>query len=100
MNFKVVSVFKLQPGKAVEEIERCRSEQSMLNMLKGQPGFLSYEVVKLSEESTMTISSWESRVHFGQAIHKVNLLRQAVTAGRENLVVSFENFSGDVVITS
>lgn len=99
MNFKVVSVFKLHPGKAAEEIERCRSEQSMLNMLKGQPGFISYEVVKLSEESTMTISSWESRARFGQAIGKVNSLWQSVTAGRENLVASFESFSGDVVIT-
>jgi hypothetical protein len=99
MPYKIVNIFKLVPGKADEEVERVRDSQSMLNLLKAHPGFISYEVVKLGEDSTMTIQSWHSRAHFGQAIGKVNAAREALVAGRENLLVSRESFSGEVVLT-
>ncbi|MGZ4036004.1 MAG: hypothetical protein ACXVP4_14165 [Bacteroidia bacterium] len=98
MSYKIVSIFKLQTGKANEEIERCKSSDSLLNALKKFPGFISYEVVKISEDSTMTIQSWETKAHFTDAIPKAMAARSELVKNRENIVLSHEGFSGEVIL--
>ena len=97
---KIITAFKLKEGKADEEIERCKSEDSLLNTLKKFPGFISYEVVKLNDSSTMNIQNWESKKHFLEAIPKAMAARSATVAGREKLVLSHENFSGEIILSS
>lgn len=99
MPYKLVVVLKLQPAKADVEIERCRSEHSFPNLLREQPGFVSYEVVKLGEDSTMVIQTWATKEHLMQAMPKASAAR-ARLAEQENIVLSRETFAGEVVLTS
>lgn len=98
MSYRVINVFKLKPGAADQEIERCHDRESMLNRLKVEPGFISYEVVKLSEDSIATIQAWVSAAMFGRAIAKVSAAHANSAGGRESLAVSREGFSGNVVL--
>lgn len=99
MPYKLVVVLKLQPGKADVEIARCRSEHSFPNLLREQPGFVSFEVVKLGEDSTMVIQTWETKEHLTQAMPKASAAR-ARLAGQENIVLASETFAGEVALTS
>ncbi|HWY38406.1 MAG TPA: antibiotic biosynthesis monooxygenase family protein [Bacteroidia bacterium] len=98
MEYKIIAVFKLQPGKADEEIERCKSADSLLNTLRTFPGFISYEVVKMNEESTMTIQTWRSKADFTEAMPKAMGVQASKIKGRENIVVSYQGYSGEVVL--
>ena len=100
MKYKVIAIFKLQPNKADEEIERCKSSGNLLNILKAFPGFISYEVVKISDESTMTIQTWETGEHFQSAISKAMMSQSEKNQARENLVVSYQSHSGEIVLTN
>ncbi len=100
MSYKFVVVFKLQPGRADVEIERCRSGHSFPNLLREQPGFISYEVVKLGEESTMIIQTWETKEHLAQAIPRASAARARLAEKQENIVVSSETFAGEVALKS
>ena len=100
MNYKTVAIFKLHAGMAEEEIRRCKSEDSLLNTLKKFPGFIAYEVIKINEDSTMTIQTWESKAHFTEAIPKGVASRAQVVNNRENIVLSYEGFYGEVVHSS
>jgi heme-degrading monooxygenase HmoA len=100
MTYKTIAVFKLISDKADEEIERCKSENSLLNTLKKFPGFISYEVVKLNNDSTMTIQNWETKTHFTSAIPKAMALNKELTKDRENIVLSYEGYSGEVMLSN
>lgn len=100
MSYKLVIVFKLEPGKADIEIERCRSEHSFLNLLREQLGFVSYEVVKLGEDSTMIIQTWETKENLAQAMPRASAARARLAEKQENIVVSSETFAGEVALTS
>lgn len=100
MPYKVVIVFKLLPGQADAELGRCRSEHSLLNLLRNEPGFVSYEVVKLREDSTMVVQTWETKEHLAQAMPKAAAARARLTRAQENLVVSSETFAGEVALAS
>ena len=99
MKFKIIAVFTLQPGKANEEIERCKSESSLLNTLKTFPGFISYEVVKINEDSTMTIQTWETKKHFSEAIPKAMGRQAEKNKERENLVISHHTYAGEIILS-
>ena|ERR1700758_5473140 len=98
MKFKLVTVFTLHTGKADEEIERCKSPDSLSNILKTFPGFISYELVKVNEESTMAIQTWETKKHFAEAMPKAIGIQSAKIKGRDNLVISHQSYSGEVVL--
>ncbi|HXB40535.1 MAG TPA: antibiotic biosynthesis monooxygenase family protein [Bacteroidia bacterium] len=100
MKYKIVAVFKLQSDKADEEIERCKSADSLLNTLKTFPGFISYEVVRINDDSTMTIQTWETKAHFLTAMPEAMGIHSAKNVTRENLVVSHQGYSGEVVLQS
>ena len=100
MAYKTIAIFKLLPDKANEEIERCKSEDSMLNTLKKFPGFIDYEVVKISESSTMTIQTWETKEQFAVAIPNAMAVQKAINKERENIVESFDGFYGEIVIST
>src|ERR1700751_554471 len=99
MKFKIVAVFDLHEGKAYEEIERCKSSDSLLNILKNFPGFISYEVVKISENSTMTIQTWETKKHFAEAMPKATGIQTEKIKRRENLVISHQAYAGEIMLT-
>jgi heme-degrading monooxygenase HmoA len=99
MKYKVIAIFKLQPNTADQEIERCKSPESLLNTLKTFPGFISYEVIKISEDSTMTMQTWESKEHFQTAMPKAMGSHSAKNKTRENFVVSYQGYSGNIVLT-
>lgn len=99
MPYKLVVVLKLQPGQADVEIGRCRSEHSFPNLLSKEPGFISFEVVKLGEDSTMVIQTWETKEHLMQAMPKAAAERARVEE-QENIMLSSETFAGEVALTS
>jgi len=99
MRFRVINVFKLRPGTAGQEIERSRDAGSILNRLKSEPGFVSYEVVKLNDDSILTIQAWDSKVSFGRAIAKVNAAHESHLGDRESLAISREGFFGEIILT-
>lgn len=98
MPYKLVIAFKLEPGTADVEIERCRSAHSFPNLLREQPGFISYEVVKLGEDSTMSIQTWRTKEHLVQAVPKVAAARARLAEGQENIVLARETFAGVVAL--
>ncbi len=98
MEYKVIAIFKLQPNTADQEIERCKSPESLLNTLKTFAGFVAYEVVKISEDSTMTIQTWETKEHFQSAMAKAMGAHSAKIQTRENLVISYQGYSGEIVL--
>jgi len=100
MKYKTISVFKLKPNTADQEIERCKSPESLLNTLKTFAGFISYEVIKISNESTMTIQTWETKEHFQSAIPKAMGAHSAKIQTRENLVISYQGYSGEIILTN
>lgn len=98
MPYKLVVVFKLEPGTADVEIERCRSAHSFPNILREQPGFISYEVVKLGEDGTMIIQTWRTKEHLAQAMPKAAAARARLAEAQENIVLSSETFAGEVAL--
>ena len=99
MSYKLVIVFKLQPGKADMEVERCRSEYSFVNLLSQQPGFIAYEIVKLSEDSTVVLQTWQSKGHLMRAMPKASAARAGLEP-QEEIVLSRDTFAGEVVLLS
>ncbi len=100
MPYKVVVVFRLLPGQADAEIARCRSEHSLVNLLRQEPGFVAYEVVKLGEDKTMVVQTWETKAHLKRAIPKAAAARARLTGVQESLVVSGKTFAGEVALAS
>jgi heme-degrading monooxygenase HmoA len=98
MAYKVVSVFKLKPGMAEEELQRCKSADSMLNILKTMPGFINYEVVKLNEDSTLTIQTWQAKEFVGPAMQKAMQARASMVQDREDILLSRGSFAGELII--
>lgn len=96
--YKVVATFELQPNKADEEISRIDRDESLLNLLREQPGFQSYEVVKTAEDSTMTLQTWESEDTFQKAMETVQANR--APQDRENIVIDRDWYAGEVVLTT
>ena len=100
MPHKVVVVFRLEPGQADAEVARCRSEHSLLNLLRGEPGCISFEVVKLGEDGAMVVQTWRTKEDLTRAMPKAAVARTRLTGKQKNLVVSSETFAGEVALAS
>lgn len=74
--FKVVLTFQLKPGAADEELRRSRQDLSFPRMLAKQPGCELIELVKVSENQTMSIQTWTTQPQWWAALEAVKRLRE------------------------
>jgi hypothetical protein len=54
-----LSLYLLPAGSAAEVARRA--ERDMLPRLRGQPGFVAYEVIQVGDDELVTISTWRTR---------------------------------------
>ena len=96
--YKVVLVFNLTKGSADEELKRSLEENSFPNLLSKQTGFIDLELVKINDEKTMSIQTWETEKHWWTALETVKNLREKLDAAntRENILVSRDFLNGYV----
>lgn len=94
--YKVVLVFNLTKGSADEELRRSHEADSFPNLLAKQPGFITMELVKINEEKTMSVQTWQSERDWWTALETVKNMRQKlnVEASRENILVSRDFLNG------
>ena len=93
--YKVVLVFNLKAGAADEELRRSSEPTSFPSRLATQPGFLSLELVRVSEERTLSIQTWESEASWWRALEAVKAAEGQ--SERESLLVSREFYGGPVM---
>jgi heme-degrading monooxygenase HmoA len=88
--YKVVLVFNLQDGKADEELKRSKEENSFPDLLSKQPGFVELELIKINDQKTMSIQTWETENDWWMALEtarKINENARNNSAG-ENILIS------------
>jgi heme-degrading monooxygenase HmoA len=94
MSYKVVAIFEVIPGMTDEELHRTKIA---LEILRQQPGFVSYESIRTDEDGVMVIQGWESTEQYQQAIA---LARQQRAAANDAPTVTSRVFhSGEVVFS-
>jgi heme-degrading monooxygenase HmoA len=98
--YKVVLVFNLAKGSADEELRRSNEETSFPNMLATQQGFIQMEVVKINDEKTMSIQTWETEKDWWTALDVVKNMaaKSPLNSARENILVSREFLNGYIKI--
>lgn len=96
--YKVVLVFHLQQGKADEELRRSKEANSFPNLLARQPGFVALELVKVNEEKTMSVQTWQTEKDWWTALEAVKQLsgRLAADLSRENILISRDFLGGNI----
>ncbi len=98
--YRVVLTFDLKPGMADEELRRSREDGSFPRRLMRQPGFVSMDLVKISDDRTMSIQTWESESAWWTALNAVKTAPSGdAVADREPILISREFVSGVVVET-
>jgi heme-degrading monooxygenase HmoA len=96
--YKVVLVFNLKPGAAEEELKRSLSEDSFPARLAREAGFLGLELVKLSEDRTMSIQTWRSERDWWTALGNVkNAQVELAQPAPEEILISRDFFGGAIV---
>ena len=97
-SYKVVLVFNLTKGSADEELRRSSEETSFPSLLAKQKGFVEAELVKINEEKTMSIQTWETEKDWWTALETVKNIREKsdMESTRENILVSREFLNGYV----
>lgn len=96
--FKVVLIFDLKPGSADEELRRSREQTSFPRKLAAQPGFQEMQLVRVSDDQTMSVQSWASAEHWWAALEAVKG-DQSHDNDRETILVSRQFFGGPVAET-
>ena len=98
--YKVVLIFNLQEGKADEELNRSKMENSFPNLLAKQPGFIELELVKINEEKTMSIQTWKREKDWWAALEAVKKLNENLprTENRENILISRDFLNGYIKV--
>lgn len=96
--YKVVALFGLTPGSADEEVRRSLDPDGTPRRLARQPGFISAEVVRLDDDRTMSIQTWETPEACWAALQAVQ--SQPDPRGpQESILVSREFYGGALVGT-
>ena len=98
--YKVVLVFNLTKGSADEELRRSNEKASFPNMLAKQQGFIEMELVKITEEKTMSIQTWETEKDWWTALETVKNIpeKSGQHSTRENILVSREFLNGYIKV--
>lgn len=100
VSYKVVLVFNLRPGTASEELRRSQESDSFPLMLSRQPGLLGMELVRASDDQTMSIQTWDSSTAWFAALNAVKDRRAGGRqAQREEILVERAFFGVDVAAT-
>ena len=96
MVYKVVLLFDLVEGMADEELKRSQEENSFPNLLAQQPGFVSYELVKVNESKTMSIQTWATEQAWWAALAAAREQSESLSDDqpRENILVSRDFLGG------
>ena|SRR5207244_1302403 len=66
MSYARIAIHDLRPGTVNTSVGRAEAE--LLPLLRGQPGFLSYAVYKISEGQVASVSAWETREAADRAV--------------------------------
>jgi heme-degrading monooxygenase HmoA len=93
MPHKVVAVYTVKPSASEEEVDRSRE---VLEVFRGQPGLVSYEVVRTGPGGVVVIHEWQTKADYARAVAEA----AGRMAGREAIVLSREVFAGEVVLVS
>lgn len=98
--YKVVLVFNLTKGSADEELRRSDEKRSFPNMLAEQQGFIEMELVKINEEKTMSIQTWETEKDWWTALETVKNIREqsGQDSTRKNILESREFLNGYIKV--
>ncbi len=98
--YKVVLVFNLTKGSADEELLRSKEETSFPNMLAKQQGFIELELIKINDEKTMSIQTWETEKDWWTALETVKSQQEnlATEGTRENILVSRDFLNGYIKV--
>ena len=96
--YKVVAVFELRPGTADEEIRRSLEVGGTPTRLAAQAGFISAEVVRIDDDHTMSVQTWESPEACWAALQVVQS-QPDPRWPQESILVSREFHAGAVVGT-
>ncbi len=89
-----VAIDKFHPGAADEVINRVRP--GLLPILARQPGFVAYEVVKLSDDSAIFINTWQTMEQAEAAAQSAaGWVRENVAS----LIESVETYIGELAVT-
>lgn len=96
-SFKVVLIFNLKPGTADEELRRSGLDDSFPRKLSRQPGFESMDLVKLDDQQTMSIQSWETPQAWWKALETVKSSQEEGDEDQESILVSRDFYAGSVV---
>lgn len=96
MVYKVVLIFDLVEGMADEELKRSQEENSFPNLLAQQPGFVSYELVKINESKTLSIQTWATEQAWWAALGAAREQSERIAndPARENILVSRDFLGG------
>jgi len=99
-HYKVVLIFNLQQGKADEELYRSKEETSFPNLLAKQPGFIELELVKINDEKTMSIQTWQTEKDWWNALEAVKKTNESLVAdsNRENILISRDFLNGYIQV--
>lgn len=95
--FKVVLVFNLEPGTAEEELRRSAEPDSFPSRLAAQPGFIGMELVKVADDRTMSIQTWQSPSDWWSALEQVKQMPAPPADERPNILVSRDFYAGPVM---
>src|SRR4051812_11345664 len=90
-----VALDKFQPNAADEILTRVR--QGLLPLLRRQPGFVAYEVIKTGEDSAIFIHTCESKEQAEAAVQTAAMWVRDQIA---NLIVSVDTHVGELAIAS
>ena len=99
--FVVVLKFNLKPGYADEELRRSQQANSFPNMLARQPGCERIELVKVSDDTTMSVQTWSSQSAWWAALDAVKQQRAAgetESVPPEEILLSRDYFGGNLVL--
>jgi heme-degrading monooxygenase HmoA len=82
---------------ASEELRRSKEENSFPNLLTRQPGFVELELIKINDEKTMSVQTWESEQHWWTALETVKKI-STTSDNRENILVSRDFLNGKIEV--
>jgi quinol monooxygenase YgiN len=94
MPYVRIAIDDFQPGAADEVLNRVN--EGLVPILKRQPGFLAYDVVRTGDDSAIFINTWETRT---QAEAAVQSAAQWVHDNVASRILSVETCVGELALS-
>ena len=100
MSFKVVLTFNLTEGSADEELRRSLEATSFPSLLAKQPGCREIDLIRIGDDKTMSIQTWETEKDWWAALEHVKAeTATLIEDERESILMSRDFVGGEVVRT-